>query len=79
MTLQAKDRLGPNEVLDLIGAGGMGEVHRARDPRLEREVAVKVFLSEIAADSAAVRDPEAPDGWRIELVPIPGWEELPTW
>jgi WD40 repeat protein len=50
MTLQADTRLGPYEVLDRIGAGGMGEVYRARDPRLGREVAVKVLPGEVARD-----------------------------
>jgi TolB-like protein/Tfp pilus assembly protein PilF/predicted Ser/Thr protein kinase len=43
-------RLGPYEVLSLLGAGGMGEVYRARDTRLGREVAVKVLPTELAAD-----------------------------
>ena len=43
MTLPPGTRLGPYEVLAPLGAGGMGEVHRARDTRLEREVAVKVL------------------------------------
>ncbi|MGH9367496.1 MAG: hypothetical protein ACRD3M_07460 [Thermoanaerobaculia bacterium] len=42
MTLSAGSRLGPYEVLAAVGAGGMGEVYRARDTRLERDVAVKV-------------------------------------
>ncbi len=42
MTLTARS-LGPYEILGSLGAGGMGEVYRARDPRLEREVAVKVL------------------------------------
>src|ERR1700688_3596261 len=42
MSLSAGDRLGPYEILALIGAGGMGEVYRARDPRLNRDVAIKV-------------------------------------
>ena len=43
MALQAGTRLGPYEVLSLIGAGGMGEVYQARDTGLDRKVAVKVL------------------------------------
>jgi serine/threonine-protein kinase len=43
-------RLGAYEVLSLIGSGGMGEVYRARDSRLNRDVAIKVLSSEVAAD-----------------------------
>ncbi len=46
MTLAAGTRLGPYEILSPIGAGGMGEVYRAKDPRLAREVAVKVLPEE---------------------------------
>jgi serine/threonine protein kinase len=42
MPLSAGDKLGPYEVLAPIGAGGMGEVYRARDPRLNREIAIKI-------------------------------------
>src|SRR5579862_8820260 len=42
MPLSVGDRLGPYEILAPIGAGGMGEVYRARDPRLNRDVAIKV-------------------------------------
>jgi serine/threonine protein kinase len=42
MTLATGDRLGPYEIREPVGRGGMGEVSRARDPRLNRDVAVKV-------------------------------------
>jgi eukaryotic-like serine/threonine-protein kinase len=43
MTLASGVRLGPYEILDALGAGGMGEVYRARDTRLERTFAIKIL------------------------------------
>jgi len=50
MSLAAGTRLGPYEVVSLIGAGGMGEVYRARDTRLDRTVAIKILPSTVAAN-----------------------------
>ena len=50
MLLPVGTRLGPYEILSLTGAGGMGEVYRARDTRLDRTVAVKVLTPELASD-----------------------------
>src|SRR5262245_27536388 len=52
MSLLPGDRLGPYEILRPLGAGGMGEVYRARDPRLQRDVAVKVLHPSLALDAA---------------------------
>jgi serine/threonine protein kinase len=51
MPLTPGDRLGPYEVLAPIGAGGMGEVYRARDSKLNRDVAIKVLPAAFANDS----------------------------
>jgi serine/threonine protein kinase len=50
MTLAAGSRLGRYEVIGALGAGGMGEVYRARDTRLGRELAVKVLPQAYAGD-----------------------------
>ncbi len=43
MPIAIGSRLGPYEIVSTLGAGGMGEVYRARDPRIGREVAIKVL------------------------------------
>jgi serine/threonine protein kinase/Tol biopolymer transport system component len=50
MSLRTGDRLGPYEILGAIGAGGMGEVYRGRDTRLDRTVAIKVLPDAVAQD-----------------------------
>src|SRR5260370_712461 len=55
MPIAAGTRFGPYEIISRIGAGGMGEVFRARDTRLGRAVAIKVLPSEFDADAARLQ------------------------
>jgi hypothetical protein len=54
MSLTPGTRLGPYEIVSPLGAGGMGEVYRARDARLDREVAVKVLPARVSGDAGAL-------------------------
>src|SRR5450759_2732880 len=55
MSLSAGSRLGPYEILAPLGAGGMGEVYRARDSRLQRDVAIKVLPASFSQDADRLR------------------------
>ena len=55
MSITSGTRLGPYEILSSLGAGGMGEVYRARDTRLSREVAIKVLPAEMASDGERLK------------------------
>jgi serine/threonine protein kinase len=54
MKLTSGVRLGPYEILDALGAGGMGEVYRARDTRLERTVAIKILPAKFSSDPSSL-------------------------
>src|SRR5713226_7720885 len=55
MPLAIGSRLGPYEIVSPLGAGGMGEVYRARDTRLEREVAIKVLPDQLSSPDTRQR------------------------
>ena len=55
MPLITGSRLGSYEILSLLGAGGMGEVYRAHDTKLNRDVAIKVLLPAVANDARSPR------------------------
>ena len=49
MPLTPATRLGPYEIISQLGAGGMGDVYRARDPRLKRDIAIKVLPTDVTS------------------------------
>jgi len=55
MTLATGSRLGPYEIVAPLGAGGMGEVYRARDERLKRDIAIKVLPASLSTDPDRLR------------------------
>src|SRR5207245_7181236 len=55
MPIAIGSRLGPYEIVSTLGAGGMGEVYRARDPRIGREVAIKLLHSDFSKDPDRLR------------------------
>ena len=59
MSLAPGTRLGDYEILAPVGAGGMGEVYRSHDPRLNRDVAIKVLAPQLSQDPTA-------DIWIVE-------------
>ena len=56
MSLNSGTRLGPYEVTGSLGVGGMGEAYRARDTRLKRDVALKIFVAFAVLPEVRIRD-----------------------
>ena len=69
MTLASGVRLGPYEILSPLGAGGMGEVYRAKDTRLGRDVAIKVLQEKFFEDEDRRTRFERPARWPPSIMP----------
>jgi serine/threonine protein kinase len=67
MPLSVGTRLGPYEIQSALGAGGMGEVYRARDTKLDRAVAIKILPEAFAVDTERSYD-ISPDGQRFLMI-----------
>ena len=70
--------VGPYEVLSLLGAGGMGEVYRARDPRLGRDVAIKVLPARLAGNRNTRSPPFSLWGTRRPCLSCTAGSAVPT-
>jgi len=78
MPLSPGTRLGPYEIIGPLGAGGMGEVYRGRDTRLDRSVAIKVLPSHLAATpelrarlEREARTISSLSVWRLKMAKMP--------
>jgi serine/threonine protein kinase len=71
MALAPGAKLGPYEIVHPVGAGGMGEVYRARDARLNRTVAIKVLPSNVTSDPVALQRPLEIRGGRDQAASDP--------
>ena len=80
MALTSGTKLGPYEIQSPLGAGGMGEVYRARDTRLDRTVAVKILPSHLSSNPEAKQRFEreaTPCSSPIPLLPTANYSPLP--
>ena len=71
MALAPGTRLGPYEIAALIGKGGMGEVYRARDVKLQRDVAIKILPDSFAQDTDRLAVSSAKPAHRDSTTPQP--------